>query len=184
MSSASKIITKLCTSYHMSHIISSNSKLQQSFIIRDLGHRFLSNYARVYNNTYKRKFSVHNSVQQDPPKPSKPPSSSSRWILGTLLATILPFAGNKWGSPLLKVKEDVDNVVETVEDIVEVVEKVAELVDEVAENVSDGLPVGGKLKKVVDAIEDVAEKIDEDAQIVGDAIDKFQEVERKGGEHR
>ncbi|CAA0831675.1 Unknown protein [Striga hermonthica] len=124
------------------------------------------------------RLATHIEGQRGPPLPSQPPSSSLRWILGTMLAITLPFAGNK-GGPLLEFKRDVDSVVETVEEVVEIVEKVAEMVDKVAENVSEGLPAAGKLKKVVDIVEHVAEKTAKDAQIIGNAIDKFQEVEEK-----
>ncbi|KAL6492922.1 hypothetical protein OROGR_032681 [Orobanche gracilis] len=143
------------------------------------GYRYLGNYTRMQNrNSYRRNFSAHSSVQSGPPLPSQPPSSSMRWILGTVLALILPFAGNKWG-PLLTLKQDVDTVVDTIEEIVEVVDKVAEMVDKVAENISDGLSEGGKIKKFVDIVEDVAEETAKDARIVENAIDKFQELEEK-----
>ncbi|KAL6525015.1 hypothetical protein OROMI_030608 [Orobanche minor] len=153
---------------------------QQSLTTQSLGYRYLNKYTtRMQNhNSHRRNFSVNSSVQTGPPLPSQPPSSSMRWILGTVLAVFLPFAGNKWG-PLLELKKDVDMVVDTIEEIVEVVEKVAEVVDKVAENISDGLSEGGKIKKVVDVVEDVAEETAKDAQIVEDAIDKFQEVEEK-----
>ncbi|GFQ02368.1 hypothetical protein PHJA_002380800 [Phtheirospermum japonicum] len=170
-----------CATARQNHWNHSPSRALHIFLIGSCNLSIPAAFSRIRTLTAvysSRNFSVYNSVQQDPPMPSKPPSSSLKWILGTVLATILPFAGNRWG-PLLKFKEDVDTVVETVEDIIEVVEKVAEVVDKVAENVSSGLPEGGKLKKVVDVVEDVAEKTAKDAQIVGDVIDKFQEVEEK-----
>ncbi|KAL3845460.1 hypothetical protein ACJIZ3_002863 [Penstemon smallii] len=171
-------ITRLYSPYRMP---SSTKFLEHQTLAMTtvLGNRYLSNNARLLqkHNTYRRNFSIYNSVQPGAPLPSPPPSSSSwRWILGIVFTVVLPVVTNKWG-PLSQFKNEVDTAVETIEEIVEVVEKVAEVVDEVAESISDNIPTGGKLKRVVELVEGVAEETAKDAHTVGDVIDKFQKVE-------
>ncbi|XP_022772287.1 uncharacterized protein LOC111314932 [Durio zibethinus] len=100
------------------------------------------------------------------------------WVLGTVLSVILPFTTSKWG-PLLKLKNQADNILEVAEQISDVVEEVAEKVEKIADEVGDQLPDGGKLQATLEVVEDLAEETAKNARLAGDLIDKVQEMEDK-----
>ncbi|XP_021284604.1 uncharacterized protein LOC110416825 [Herrania umbratica] len=100
------------------------------------------------------------------------------WILGVIISVLLPFTTSKWG-PLLKLKNEADNMMEAAERITDVVEEVAEKVEKIADEVGDRLPEGGKLQATLQLVEDLAEETAENARRAGDLIDKVQEMEDK-----
>ncbi|XP_022766406.1 uncharacterized protein LOC111311296 [Durio zibethinus] len=117
----------------------------------------------------------------EPPFPFNLIPGSSNWqlwALGTVISVFLPFTTSKWG-PLLKLKNDADNILEAAEHISDVVEEVAEKVEKIADEVGDQLPDGGKLKATLELVEDLAEETAKDAHLAGDLIDKVQEIEDK-----
>ncbi|KAK9269988.1 hypothetical protein L1049_025561 [Liquidambar formosana] len=143
------------------------------------GLRFLSVGQGVQSGIHK-KMAVCSSVPPGAPLPSEPPSPHTcrkPWVVGMLLAMILPFFRNKWG-PLSLLKSKVDTVVETAEHIAEVVEKVAEEVEKVADEVGDHLPDGGKLKGAFNFVENLAKETAKDAHEADEVIDKLEEVEK------
>ncbi|KAK6159636.1 hypothetical protein DH2020_003017 [Rehmannia glutinosa] len=125
-------ISRLCTPYRMSRILSSdNNVFGYQRVTFEFRYRYLSNYTRLQNySTRRRNFSVHNSVQPNAPLPSQPPSSSLNSA-----NNYFTLRGQQMG-PLLNIKQEVDTTVETIEEIVDIVEKMAEVVDKVAENIS------------------------------------------------
>ncbi|KAL2538413.1 uncharacterized protein Fot_19804 [Forsythia ovata] len=138
---------------------------------RTLSAQCLNNTRLVANNVkFKRNLVVCSSVEPGPPTPSGPPSSPLSWILGIVIAIVIPFIGQKW-APLLKNK--FETALQKAEDVVEAVEKVAENVEKVAEDIADDLPAGGQLRKAVDFIENWAERTAKDADLVDDFIDKI-----------
>ncbi|KAL2513069.1 Uncharacterized protein Adt_18669 [Abeliophyllum distichum] len=137
----------------------------------------LNNTRLVAKNVkLKRNLVVCSSVEPGPPTPSGPPSSPLSWILGIVIAIVIPFIGQKW-APLLKNK--FETALNKVEDVVETVEEVAKNVEKVAEDIADDLPAGGQLRKAVDFIENWAERTARDADLVDDFIDKVQGEEEK-----
>ncbi|KAK7852840.1 hypothetical protein CFP56_037746 [Quercus suber] len=143
---------------------------KRSFLGTDQRLQFLKTGPReLVVSKRKMDVTVRSSIPPVPPIPSSPasPGPWKHWIVGLIVSAILPFLGIKLG-PLLKLKEEV----------AEVVEKVAEEVDKVAEEISEHLPEGGKLRVAAKIIEKVAEKTAEDAQLVEDVIDKFEAVEK------
>ncbi|XVE95244.1 hypothetical protein REPUB_Repub02eG0079500 [Reevesia pubescens] len=100
------------------------------------------------------------------------------WALGTAISVFLPFTTSKWG-PLLKLKNDADNLLEAAEHISDVVEEMAEKVEKIADEVGDQLPEGGKLQATLQLVEDLADETAKNARLTGDLIDKVQEMEDK-----
>ncbi|XP_007018690.2 PREDICTED: uncharacterized protein LOC18592098 [Theobroma cacao] len=100
------------------------------------------------------------------------------WILGAIVSVLLSFTTSKWG-PLLKLKNEADNMMEAAEHITDVVEEVAEKVEKIADEVGDQLPDGGKLQATLQLVEDLAEETAKNARRAGDLIDKVQEMEDK-----
>ncbi|KAK4792234.1 hypothetical protein SAY86_022669 [Trapa natans] len=105
------------------------------------------------------------------PPPGASPGSWTWWILGAVVAVVLPFTKSRWG-PLLKLKNEVETVVEMAEEVTEVVEKVAE-------DVAELLPQGGKLRDTVELVEHVAEVTAKDAHMVKGFIEKLEELEKE-----
>ncbi|XVE55548.1 hypothetical protein DITRI_Ditri03aG0167800 [Diplodiscus trichospermus] len=93
------------------------------------------------------------------------------WAMGTVISVCLSFTTSKWG-PLLKLKNEADNLLETAENISDVVEEVAEKVEKIADEIGDRLPEGGKLRATLDLVEDLAEETAKNARLAGDLIDK------------
>ncbi|KAI3460527.1 hypothetical protein Pfo_017190 [Paulownia fortunei] len=143
------------------------------------GFKYLANIKRLQKHDKRRRSFVVYSVVDQPGSspPSEPPFNFVNWIVGVILAIVLPFS-RKCGS-LLKFKNEVDTAVATIEVIVDAVEKVAEGVEKAAEHIADDLPEGGRLRKAVDFVENVAERASKEAHLVGDFIDKVQEAEEK-----
>ncbi|CAA2936424.1 Hypothetical predicted protein [Olea europaea subsp. europaea] len=127
------------------------------------------------NDKIKRNWIVRSSVEPGPPTPSGPPSNPLNWILGIVIAVLIPFIGQKWGP----IKNKIETVLNKAEDVAEGVEKMAEKVEKVAEDISDDLPAGGQLRRAVDFVEKVAERAAKDAGLVDDFIDEIQEKEEK-----
>ncbi|XWS21457.1 hypothetical protein CRYUN_Cryun30bG0056400 [Craigia yunnanensis] len=100
------------------------------------------------------------------------------WALGMVISVCLSFTTSKWG-PLLKLKNEADNILETAEHISDVVEEVAEKVEKIVDEVGDQLPDGGKLQAALEVVEDLAGETAKNAQLAGDLIDKVQEMEDK-----
>ncbi|CAA2976491.1 Hypothetical predicted protein [Olea europaea subsp. europaea] len=122
-----------------------------------------------------RNWIVRSSVEPGPPTPSGPPSNPLNWILGIVIAVLIPFIGQKWGP----IKNKIETVLNKAEDVAEGVEKMAEKVEKVAEDIADDLPAGGQLRRAVDFVEKVAERAAKDAGLVDDFIDEIQEKEEK-----
>ncbi|XP_065880480.1 uncharacterized protein [Euphorbia lathyris] len=122
---------------------------------------------------------VHAGVD---PGPVVSPDLSSipwkNWIIGMLIAVILPFWKNKFW-PLTKLKDRVDSIVENVEEVAEGIENVAEGIDKVAEELADHLPEGGRLQKAAMFVEDAAEQAAKNAHLLDQFIDKVQELEKE-----
>ncbi|XP_011074788.1 uncharacterized protein LOC105159423 isoform X2 [Sesamum indicum] len=128
-----------------------------------------------------RNFIVCNNIQPaDGQLPPQPQSTFLNWILGVVLAIILPLVTtNRKGPLLIKLKNDVDSRVEAIEEMAETVENVAEAVDKAIDQIAHHLPKEAKLRKVMHIVEDVAEKTAKNAHIIGDVIDELQEIEEK-----
>ncbi|KAL0432255.1 UNVERIFIED_CONTAM: hypothetical protein Slati_2559800 [Sesamum latifolium] len=171
-------------SNYFSHHQSSSSNYSALFgHQRYAYHYYANNYTRqllFYSNTKTRNFIVCNNVQPaDRQLPRQPQSTFLNWILGVVVAIILPLVtNNKKGPLLIKLKNEVDSRVEAIEEMAETVENVAEAVDKAIDQIADRLPKDqAKLRKVMDIVEDVAEKTATNAHILGDVIDK--EIEEK-----
>ncbi|KAL0365932.1 UNVERIFIED_CONTAM: hypothetical protein Sradi_3483300 [Sesamum radiatum] len=163
---------------------SSNSALfgHHRYAYHHNSNNFTTQQLLFYSNTKTRNFIVCNNVQPaDGQLPSQPRSTFLNWILGVVLAMILPLvSNNKKGPLLIKLKNEVDSRVEEIEEMAETVENVAEAVDKAIDQIADHLPKDqAKLRKVMHIVEDVAEKTAKNAHILGDIIDELQEIEEK-----
>ncbi|XP_028072050.1 uncharacterized protein LOC114274341 isoform X1 [Camellia sinensis] len=173
--------SQTCFIFNPSHRLAISKHEDGSCFPANIGFRYLSsdNRSKRESNT-KINLAVNSSTQPGPPLPSQPPPNSCRknWILGGLIAIVLPFFRNKWG-PLFKLTKEVEDAVERVEHVTEVIEKVAEEVEKVAEDVGDELPEGGKLRGAFERVENVAKKAAKDAHFAEEMIDKVEEVEKE-----
>uniref|UniRef100_A0A5B7BEC9 Uncharacterized protein n=1 Tax=Davidia involucrata TaxID=16924 RepID=A0A5B7BEC9_DAVIN len=150
------------------------------------GSRFLIGRSLQYLSTQraqsdryrKMNFVVYSSIQPGAPLPSGSPPSSWNWILGMVIAMVLPFLRHKWG-PLFTLTKQVENAVETAELVTEAIEKVAEEVERVAEEIADDLPEGGKLKNAVVFVEQLAKETAKNAHFADEIIDKVEEMEKE-----
>ncbi|GFY85873.1 hypothetical protein Acr_04g0006110 [Actinidia rufa] len=138
--------------------------------------RFFSNGRRVWtDNVSKRDLVVHCGILPGAPLPT--PDSWQGWVLGAVIAVIIPFFSHKWG-PLFKFTKQVEDVVDTIDHAAEVVESVAGQVEKVADEIGDQFQEGGKLRGAFDFIENAAHKTAQAAQFADEIIDKVEEVEK------
>ncbi|KAM1030564.1 hypothetical protein EV1_034049 [Malus domestica] len=96
-----------------------------------------------------------------------------KWILGSILALILPLWTQNWGK-LKRIEREAEMVVEEVEKVAEVVERVATVAEKVSEDVADELPDNTKLKEKVLLAEHVFEVAAKDAKQAEDFIHKVE----------
>ncbi|EPS57280.1 hypothetical protein M569_17541 [Genlisea aurea] len=101
-----------------------------------------------------------------------------QWLLGVVVAVILPAIGYKGGIFAL-LKGKLDEVVNTTERVAEAVASVAEEAEKIAEEVESNLPADSNIKKTLDSVEDMANKVIQDAKIAEDAIQKVKDVEEE-----
>ncbi|XP_020582453.1 uncharacterized protein LOC110026040 [Phalaenopsis equestris] len=115
-------------------------------------------------------------------KPSLYPQSYfyswAKWILGSILATALPFWNRSW-KKLLRLEDEVEIVAEAVESAAEIVEKVANVAEKVSSDIAEQMPKNGKLKEAVLFVENVAEEVAEAAQHTQEIIHKMEELKEE-----
>ncbi|KAF3445949.1 hypothetical protein FNV43_RR11126 [Rhamnella rubrinervis] len=122
----------------------------------------------IMSSKRKKDVGVRSSVEPGHPLPSDPfPGSWKIWMLGMIVAVILPFWKNKWGS-LQKFEKELERA----EEVVEMVEKLAEDVENVADDIGDHLPEGTKLRKAALFVENVAKETVKDAKLAEQFINK------------
>ncbi|KAI4321416.1 hypothetical protein MLD38_034799 [Melastoma candidum] len=134
-------------------------------------------YFKARTSVKSRGLVVRSSVDPGPHLPSDPSGSWKMWLFRVIVTVVLPFFSSKWG-PLLKIKNEVEEVVKEAELVTETIEKVADGVEKVAEGIEEHLPAGGKLRDAVEAVDKVAKVAAKDAELVGDVINKVEEVEK------
>ncbi|CAA2993662.1 Hypothetical predicted protein [Olea europaea subsp. europaea] len=105
-------------------------------------------------------------------------SSWKKWLMGLLLAVILPALGHK-GGLFAVLKSKINAAVKTVETVTEMVEEVAEEVEKVAEEVEEKLPQESKLKEALESVDNLAKKVVKESNQAEELVHKVQEVEEK-----
>ncbi|KAG0469384.1 hypothetical protein HPP92_018712 [Vanilla planifolia] len=121
---------------------------------------------------------LHNSNMP----PSSPQRSSlrnwARWILGTFLATTLPFWDKSW-KRISRMEDEVEMVTDAVEAAAEVVEKVAVATERVSSDIAEKMPKDGGFKDALLLVGKVAKEAAEEAHLAQDIIHKVDELKEE-----
>ncbi|PKU67709.1 uncharacterized protein LOC110097074 [Dendrobium catenatum] len=122
---------------------------------------------------------LHTKIQINNFKPSPFPQSSfyswAKWLLGSVLATALPFWNKSW-KRLLRIEDEVEIVVDAVETAAEIVEKVANVAEKVSLDIAEEMTEDGKLKEAVLFVENVAKEVAVEAHRTQEIIHKMEEL--------
>ncbi|KAI5661357.1 hypothetical protein M9H77_20680 [Catharanthus roseus] len=165
-------------SYHWNLGYGGNYMNQGLGLIISAGNR----EAGTIKSDFARAKDFQSPVPPPPPSPSPPSqkpfiSTWVKWLLGTVLSTLLPFWKQKWEG-LLQLEGKVEKVVEEVEEVAEVVEKVATVAEKISAEAAEQLPDNSIIKKAALAVEHASNATAADAQLTQNFIHKVEDVKQ------